>query len=54
MIEVPESDRSTKPKSRKVCPRCEASAAGCRSAHWLSGRWCCVACRGDHDAERTA
>jgi hypothetical protein len=37
------------PKSRKVCPFCEATPAGCSSSHWLRGRHCCEACTGDHD-----
>lgn len=38
---------------RKLCPACEASAAGCRSNEWLRGRRCCDACTGDHDDQPT-
>lgn len=49
MIDVPDTfDRRT---DRRPCQHCEASAAGCRSHKWLSGRLCCDRCRADHDAE---
>ena len=46
------SDPDQKPRrtDRTHCPRCEASAAGCRSVQWLSGRLCCSSCPGSHDA----
>lgn len=39
---------------RKTCPSCGASVAGCDGNRWLRGRWCCDACRGDHDRPITA
>lgn len=38
----------------KACKYCEGSAAGCQSRVWMSGRHCCEACTGDHDASDTA
>ena len=45
-IDVPE--RRT---DRKNCPGCGGTAAGCRAVEWLSGRFCCEACTGNHDKE---
>ncbi len=41
-------------RDRGLCPSCEATAGGCRGLHFLGGRFCCEACAGDHDAERSA
>lgn len=38
------------PRSRKLCPFCEATPGGCRALHWLRGQTCCERCTGDHDA----
>lgn len=46
------SDPDRKRPSRKVCPTCGASPGGCNGLRFMSGRFCCTACRGDHD-ERT-
>ena len=42
-------DDQTPKRSRKSCPYCEATPAGCRSNKWLRGQHCCEACDGDHD-----
>lgn len=34
---------------RKTCPSCEATASGCRGHKFLSGRYCCEQCTGNHD-----
>jgi hypothetical protein len=48
-----EPDVAPRRTDRKICPTCEASAAGCRSLHWLAGRYCCESCTGDHDVPTT-
>lgn len=45
-------DVQTIPRSRALCPDCEATPAGCRGVRALRGSYCCQACdhrRGDHD-----
>lgn len=43
------------PRSRNLCPDCEATPAGCRGVRALRGTRCCSACDergGDHDVTR--
>lgn len=44
--DIPAPPRRT---DRKVCAYCEATPGSCRGRHFLSGRYCCEACAGDHD-----
>lgn len=47
VIDVP--DAPARRTDRRNCDHCQATAAGCRSHKWLSGRLCCDLCPGDHD-----
>lgn len=47
--ELPALD--TQPRSRALCPYCEATPGGCKGLQFIGGRFCCEACDGDHDAE---
>lgn len=47
------SDPDPKPRSRALCPHCEATPGGCNGLHFVSGRRCCDRCTGDHDLERS-
>lgn len=47
------SGYTTIPRSRALCPDCEATPAGCRGVRALRGSYCCRPCDdrgGDHDA----
>lgn len=45
-LDVP--DRRT---DRRICDGCEATPGACRGRHYVSGRYCCPACVGNHDQE---
>lgn len=46
MIAVADPDR--RPPSRTPCPTCGATPGACRGREYVSGRWCCDTCAGDH------
>ena len=43
------ADPNPQPRSRKLCPMCEATPGGCSGLRFIAGRTCCSACSGDHD-----